>query len=58
MECNGDLRPVGAAAVRHRVPPGVAARYTRFVRCVACDRVYWQGSHYARMRDGLDAVLG
>ncbi len=50
LECNGELRPIPRAAVAGRVPPGVWARHQDFLRCVACGRIYWQGSHYRRLR--------
>ena len=31
-------------------PPSVAQRHREFWRCPGCRRVYWRGSHYARMR--------
>jgi uncharacterized protein with PIN domain len=31
--------------------------YDTFRHCSACDRVYWQGSHYDRMRAMLDQAL-
>ena len=33
------------------MPPAVAAAHRRLMHCAGCDRVYWEGSHYARMRE-------
>jgi uncharacterized protein with PIN domain len=51
--CNVALVPVPKAAVLARLPPAVAASRERFAHCARCDRVYWEGSHYARMREAL-----
>ncbi|HST58303.1 MAG TPA: Mut7-C RNAse domain-containing protein [Longimicrobium sp.] len=55
--CNHALEPVGAEEVRDRVRPAVSAERTEFQRCPSCDRIYWEGSHTARMRHDLARVL-
>jgi hypothetical protein len=55
--CNAPLEPASLDAVRDRVPPRVAASHVAFLRCPGCRRVYWEGSHVARMRRVLDEVL-
>ncbi|OGA00911.1 MAG: twitching motility protein PilT [Betaproteobacteria bacterium RIFCSPLOWO2_02_FULL_62_17] len=57
LHCNLPLAGVGKEAVVHRLPPNVAATYRRFHWCRGCDRVYWEGSHWQRMREMLDGVL-
>lgn len=52
--CNEPLAAASREEVAGRVPPPVAAKHTEFVRCPRCDRVYWAGSHVARMRAVLD----
>ena len=49
-ECNSLLDDVPKAAVLDRLPEKVRACYERFKRCPGCDRVYWEGTHYERMR--------
>ncbi len=48
-ECNLPLEPVEKQAVRDRVPPYVYQTQTRFRACPRCQRVYWRGTHWARM---------
>jgi uncharacterized protein with PIN domain len=45
MKCNGRLRKVARRSVEAVVPAAVLARARRFVRCIECCRVYWEGSH-------------
>ena len=58
MECNGELRVVQPGTVSHRVPPGVAGHHEEFFVCEGCDRVFWHGSHWARISGRLDRVFG
>jgi uncharacterized protein with PIN domain len=47
--CNGVLGPVARGEVRNLVPPHVLGTARSFLRCDACGRVYWEGSHVERM---------
>lgn len=56
MSCNGPLLPVSKEAVIEHLPPRVRARHDDFVRCGNCGKIYWEGSHYERMRRLIDTV--
>jgi len=58
LRCNRPLQPVDKAAVAAIVPEKVRARQEQFSRCAGCGRIYWPGSHYARMRAALGDLLG
>lgn len=49
LHCNFPLRQVDKAAVLDRLPPRVAELHEEFTTCEHCGRVYWKGSHHARM---------
>ncbi len=49
MECNGVLATAAKDEVEGDVPPRVRALHTEFSRCTKCRKVYWRGSHWARM---------
>lgn len=55
MDCNGVLEPAEPSAVV--VPPGVAARHSRYHRCACCGRVYWPGSHHVELEGTVDRIL-
>jgi hypothetical protein len=55
--CNAELVEARAEDVRERVPENVLRTSTSFVQCPSCLRVYWEGSHTARMRRMLARVL-
>jgi uncharacterized protein with PIN domain len=50
MVCNAPLRAVAREDVVDRLPPSVQAKPLRLTACDACGRVYWEGSHWQRMR--------
>ena len=50
LHCNVALAPVDKAQVLARLPEKVAAHYQSFSTCASCDRVFWEGSHWERMR--------
>lgn len=54
MACNRVLHEVVEAEVRDRVPPRIASSHEEFRECPGCRRVYWQGSHYQRMRRWIE----
>ena len=56
LHCNLPLRPVGKEEVLDRLPARVRDTHSEFTSCDACLRVYWKGSHYARMRGMLEGV--
>jgi hypothetical protein len=54
--CNTPLRPIPRQAVRNRVPPYVFENHATFQECSGCEKVFWRGSHWQRIRHHLEAV--
>lgn len=57
LECNTPLRPIAKADVLERLPERVREQHERFVTCDICRRVFWEGSHWRRMRAVLEEVM-
>jgi uncharacterized protein with PIN domain len=57
-ECNAPLEEVAAGEVVDRLPEKVRDAYQRFRRCPGCERVYWEGTHFERMRGILERLGG
>jgi uncharacterized protein len=57
LHCNLPLQPVDKRNVTALVPERIFTNYADFMRCRGCARVYWQGSHWSRMRDTLGKAL-
>lgn len=56
IRCNASLHPVAKDAIAHRLEPATRRYYDDFHACTGCGRIYWEGSHVARMR-GILAEL-
>lgn len=57
LNCNAPLRPVEKATVLERLPPSVRERFDHFSTCDICQRVFWEGSHWERMRAMLEECI-
>ena len=42
--------------VAERVPPYVRRTQDRYSECPHCGRIYWAGTHWARMREVLGSL--
>ena len=56
--CNGEVRAAAKETIADRLPAGVRARFDDFAHCPACDRVYWRGTHHARLQRLVDQLVG
>ncbi|MFY0563121.1 Mut7-C RNAse domain-containing protein [Archangium lansingense] len=56
IACNGALSEASPEEVQGRVPERVHATFTRFQQCPECKRVFWAGSHHARMQVIIDKL--
>ena len=57
IECNAPLTAVDKASVAELLPPSVRARHERFSTCGVCARIFWEGSHWQRMRAIIEELL-
>lgn len=57
LECNAPLRILSVDEAAGSVPPRVRERQHLFSTCDVCRRVYWPGSHWARMNIVLAGML-
>ena len=56
LRCNGQLVPVAKQEILDRLEPKTRRYYDDFYRCLACDQIYWRGSHYERMQAFVEGV--
>jgi len=57
LECNESLVPRSKEEVKDMVPPYVYRTQESYRQCPSCLRVYWQGTHWERMRKSLAAIV-
>lgn len=55
--CNGEIEDVAKHAVAEELPPHVRATRERFRRCDRCGQVYWEGTHFDRLRARVAQLL-
>ncbi len=56
-ECNQPLIPRGRSEVKGLVPPYVFQTQTHYMQCPSCQRIYWRGTHWQRMRKELERLI-
>ena len=57
IDCNGLIQPVEKAEVIERLQPKTKLYYEEFYVCSDCKKVYWEGSHFDRLRETVEAIL-
>jgi len=57
MRCGGALVKTAKEAVRNRIPPRTALWKDDYFVCVACDGLFWQGTHWERIARTLAEAL-
>jgi hypothetical protein len=55
IECNRRLEERTKEAIKDRLPPYVFLTQERFAECPGCNRLYWQGTHWQKMNQEMDA---
>lgn len=55
--CNTPLSPIDKDAITQKLPPKVLKYFSHFEICTKCDRIYWHGDHYKRMKSFLEDVF-
>ena len=56
MSCGGELRPVPKEALRDRIPPKTYRWLEEFFVCRRCDKLFWHGTHWQRIRAQLSRL--
>lgn len=57
MECNALIEEVAKEDLTGRLEPATHRYYDRFWRCTGCGRIYWRGSHHARLERLVQRAL-
>jgi uncharacterized protein with PIN domain/sulfur carrier protein ThiS len=55
--CNGVIRAVDGDEVSARLPRGTRERHRNYWLCRECGRIYWEGSHHARLQHVVAQIL-
>lgn len=58
IKCNGHIAPVEKPLIEDKVPPYVYQTIDAFKQCQQCHQVYWQGTHYQKIKNILARAQG
>ena len=58
LRCNHPLEPVSKEAVLDRLEPLTKLYFYEFQICPSCKQIYWKGSHYERMQNLIQQMIG
>jgi len=57
LECNSKLYPIDKENIEHRLPQKVKELHDKFTICEKCDKIYWKGTHYQKMKQKIEHIL-
>lgn len=57
LACNELLTDIEKDEVIHRLLPKTNKYYHVFKKCPGCDRIYWEGSHYEKMKKFIQKLM-
>lgn len=55
--CNEPVVKIEKEDILHRLLPNTKKYFNSFYYCHNCDKIYWRGSHYEKMKNLLDRVI-
>lgn len=56
LECNQILDNVSKESISEKIPPRTREYYDIFRICGGCGRIYWEGSHYEKMKKFAESL--
>ena len=57
LRCNGNLTPINKEQIIDRLEPKTKRYYDEFQICVACNQIYWRGSHYTKLQQFVNEIV-
>ena len=56
MECNEQVSVVSKEEIGEQLPPKTRKYFMEFKRCPGCGKIYWEGSHYDKMKKFIETL--
>jgi uncharacterized protein with PIN domain len=58
LDCNGLIKKISKTKITPPLPPaGVLSCYQEFFQCSNCKKIYWQGSHFQKMKEKISWII-
>jgi uncharacterized protein with PIN domain len=54
--CNSVIHPINKSEIVHRLEPKTATHFNEFYFCPGCERIYWKGSHYKKLKKKIKKI--
>lgn len=55
--CNGLVETVDKEKITEQLEPGTLNYFHAFFQCTSCRRVYWEGSHFEKMKTFVESIV-
>jgi len=56
IKCNGKLETVEKGTIIQQLQPNTIKYFNRFFKCANCQSIFWEGSHYDRMKNFINSI--
>ena len=56
MHCNGKTQPVDKQEIEDQLLAKTKKYYNDFFQCSTCEKIYWKGSHYLKMKTMINNI--
>jgi uncharacterized protein len=56
IQCNGNIVKVEKGKIADLLKPKTRKYFHEFFQCTNCKKVYWEGSHYSKMRGKIEMI--
>lgn len=57
LTCNGLLKKVEKNAIASKIPLLTQKYYEIFMQCQLCQKIYWEGSHYNKLKHWIEKII-
>lgn len=54
IACNGIIKKTKKESIMNKLQPKTKLYYDEFYQCSSCEKVYWKGSHYSKMKNFVE----
>jgi uncharacterized protein len=58
MVCNGTVSVIDKSSIINELELKTSLFYQDFYRCTSCMRIYWKGSHFIKLQNLIQSIIG
>jgi uncharacterized protein with PIN domain len=57
LDCNGLIKKISKTKIVPPLPRDILSYYQEFFQCSNCLKIYWQGSHFRKMKEKISLII-